>query len=102
MIYYASLLLAIMATAFGQFYYKKYSLSKQISFLVLAIVMFISAPVFSYLALKELSIDTVYMFTSLTILVVIGLSKYYLNEKIDRQKVIGILLILIGIIFYGI
>ncbi len=99
---YLFLILAIFCTAVGQFFYKKYSLTNKYYFLVLTIVLFVMTPVFSFLALKKIAIDIVYMFTSLTILIVLGLSIIFLKEKIELKTYIGILFIIVGVIVYGI
>ena len=99
---YLFLILAIVSTASGQFFYKKYSLTNKYYFLILTLGLFVITPVFSFFALKKIEIDIVYMFTSLTILIVLGLSIVFLKEKIELKTHIGILLIIVGVIVYGI
>ena len=98
---YIFLTFAIFTTAFGQFFYKKYSLSHNYKYFYLTIILFIVTPIFSYMALKKLPIDIVYMFTSLTILLVLLLSKIFLNEKIAPKTYIGVVFIILGVILYG-
>jgi len=99
---YIFLTFAIFTTALGQFFYKKYSLSHSYKFFYLTIILFIVTPVFSYMALKKIPIDIVYMFTSLTILIVLFLSKIFLNEKIASKTYVGVIFIILGVILYGI
>ncbi len=98
---YLFLLFAILLTALGQFCYKKFSLTQNRLYFYLTILLFVATPVFSFLALKGISVDVVYMFTSLTILIVLILSKTLLNEEITFRAYIGVLFITLGIIFYG-
>lgn len=99
---YLSLGVAILSTALGQFFYKKFSLRKKYKYYIIAIVLFLLAPIFSFIALQNISIDIVYMFTSLTILLVLLFSRFFLKEDIDLKTYYGILSIIIGVIAYGI
>ena len=101
MIGFFYLMMAILCTAFGQFYYKLFTSNKKKRFYYLTILMFICTPLFSMLALKYISIDIVYIFTSLTILLVVILSNVYLKEKVYKKEVIGIGFIILGVVIYG-
>lgn len=98
--YYLYLFGAILLTALGQLFYKLYSIKKSLFLMVLTVVFFLTAPVLSYLSLKGLTIDVVYMMTSLTILLVVVFSKVFLSEKIDSRTYLGIILIIIGVVLY--
>lgn len=93
---------AIISTALGQFFYKIFSSTQKISFFYLTVFTFILAPVFNMLALKFYSVDIVYMFTALTILLVVLLSKFFLKEQVARKQVVGVGLIILGVIIYAI
>ena len=101
MFFYLFLFGAILSTALGQFFYKKYSLTNNIVYLLITIFLFVITPVFSFLALKKIPVDVVYMFTSLTIFLVILFSKVFLNEEINKKTYVGVLLIIIGVLVYG-
>ena len=92
---------AVLTTALGQFFYKKFALNKKKIYLIISVSLFAIVPLFNFIALKEISIDIVYMSTSLTIILVIFLSKVFLNEKVDIKLYSGVLIILLGIIIYN-
>lgn len=92
---------AVLTTALGQFFYKKFALNKKKIYLIISVSLFAMVPLFNFIALKEISIDIVYMSTSLTIILVIFLSKVFLNEKVDIKLYSGVLIILLGIIIYN-
>jgi len=93
---------AIISTALGQFFYKMFTLYGKKYFFYLTIFMFIFTPLFSMLSLKYFSVDMVYMLTSVTILLVVLLSRFFLKEQITQKQVIGIVFILLGVVLYGI
>lgn len=99
---YICLLLAILSTAFGQFFFKRYQLTKQYLNVITALGLFITTPMFSYCALREIPIDIVYVFTALTIFIVMQLSHYLLKEPISTNARFGSALIISGVIVYGI
>lgn len=92
---------AILSTAFGQFTYKKYAISSNKIYYWQTIVLFLLVPILSFKALQFFTIDVVYMSTSLTILIVLFLSKYFLHETIDQQSYWGIFYIILGVIIYA-
>ncbi len=100
-IYYIFLTLALLSTAFGQVFYKYYFQAGRKVWFLLAVSTFFSAAFFSFLALKKLTIDIVYMSTSITLVMVIILSRLWLNETIHKNKIIGSFLIISGIILYA-
>ena len=99
---YFFLISAILSTAFGQFFYKKYSLTGKRKYYSFTIFLFLITPVFSFFALQQISIDIVYVFTALTIFVVMLLSKIFLKEDIQRNTYKGVFLILVGVVIYAI
>jgi len=98
---YFFLALAILCTSLGQFFYKLFALNKKKSFLLVTLFLFGGVPVFSYMALKGLGIDIVYLSTTVSIVIILILSKCFLGEKIDRQKIMGSFLIIVGITCYA-
>jgi len=99
---YFSLFLAVLCTAFGQFFYKKFALTKDRKYYIFTIILFLLIPIFSFLSLQNISIDIVYIFTALTIFIVMVLSRIFLDERINITTYIGVALILIGVIIYAI
>lgn len=98
---WGSLCGVVLATAFGHFFYKLYFLRRRVSLVVAAMSTFLLAPVFSYLALHSLGIGLVYMSTAMSLVVVILLSRFALNERISGRQVIAMLLIVGGVACYG-
>lgn len=62
--------------------------------------MFVSVLVYK-LALKGGELSVLYPFASLNYLWITLISKFYLKEQINKQKIIGISLIILGIILIG-
>lgn len=98
---YFCLFAAIIATALGQFFYKKYALSNERQYYILTVFLFLITPVCSFFALKTIPMDIVYISTSLTISFVVVLSRVFLNERINKRRYFGIGLILLGVLFYA-
>jgi multidrug transporter EmrE-like cation transporter len=93
---------ALIFTSTGQLLYKYYHKLNNKIYLALTIVSFLLVPVFSYNALKELAIDTVYMSTSITIVMVLLGGAFLLKEKLSKRKIIGSVIIIIGVIIYNV
>lgn len=98
---YIYISLSVILTAAGQITFKTYSTSNKKALLLLSLVLFLSVPILNFLSLKSLSIDAVYIANSLTILLVVALSKLYLNEPINRKALVGCLAIAAGVILYA-
>lgn len=98
---YTCLFMAIMSTAFGQVFYKKYSLDRRLIYLALTLGFFLINPVFSFLALKNISVDIVYVSTSLTILTVAVLSRIFLGEIMPARTWTAIAIIVAGVFIYA-
>nr|WP_321258817.1 SMR family transporter [uncultured Pseudodesulfovibrio sp.] len=96
------LLCAIVATAFAQIIFK-YAITKRHKiWLATALLLFCIAPLMSCLALKTLSLSTVYMATGLTYVLVILMAKCFLKEQMTKQKISAMLLIVAGVIVFNI
>lgn len=65
-----------------------------------AFMMVISAGVY-IMALKGGELSVLYPYASLSYLWVTLISKFYLKEEINKQKVIGITFIILGIVLIG-
>jgi drug/metabolite transporter (DMT)-like permease len=92
---------AIISTALGQFFYKKYALTSERQYFILTVFLFLITPVCSFFALKKIPMDIVYVSTSLTIFFVVIFSRVFLNERINKRRYLGIGLILLGVMFYA-
>lgn len=65
-----------------------------------ALMMVISAGIY-IMALKGGELSVLYPYASLSYLWVTLISKFYLKEEINKQKILGIVLIITGIILIG-
>jgi len=95
------LIAALLLTTFGQLCYKLFFHNKNKMLFVLTVLCFVLTPFCSYKALLGLSLDTVYMATSLTIVMVMVGSVIFLKEHIKSGQLIGAGLIISGIILYN-
>ena len=96
------LMMAVVSTAIGQYNLKRYKLHDKRSLLAMSLLFFIVTPMLSFCALRTIAVDTVYVFTALTIIVVVLLSHFGLKEPIGKQKLAGAGLIVFGVMIYGI
>lgn len=95
-----SLLLAVLTTSVGMVLYKLYVVHGTRALLLLTVLTFLLAPIFSFLALKVYTLDVVYMATSVNGLLVLWLSKMFLAESIFFRQYLGALLIALGVAIY--
>ena len=92
---------ALLATAIGQVMFKLFFRRHRYIWLATAIGFFAIAPVCNYLALQTLGIGMVYMSTALTIVLVVGLSRLILGERLSRDHGIATILIVCGVLIYA-
>ena len=96
-----ALSIAILATSASHVLFKHSLLTDKLSMKLLAVSLFTIVPGFAYLALKSLSLSTVYMSTSLTqVLVLLG-AKFLFDEIINTRKIVAISLIVLGILVFN-
>ena len=95
------LTLAILGTALGQFFYKLFFQTKNYRNLILTLGCLTSVPIFTLIALRNLSLDTVYVATSITIGLTTILAVTFLNEKLSRKDWLAIGCIIMGVIIYN-
>ena len=100
--HYLFLALVLSLTAAGQVFYKLYFVKKQLYWLILTILCFVFTPYVTYLALKGLALDTVYMCTALTIIAVMACSVIFLGETLSYYQKVGTAFILLGIVIYNV
>lgn len=102
-------LLAVVAflTACGQILFK-FAAMRDVSFFqkftdwrfVSGVGLFLICPFLTILALKHVEYSCYYATTALNYVFVIFGTRCFLKEHIDARKIIGIVLILVGLIFY--
>ena len=80
--HYISLIFAILLTSTGQLLFKFYYNTKIKKYLLFTLITFILVPISSFYALSGLSIDIVYMSTSITIVIVLFGGYFLLKEKL--------------------
>ncbi|WP_342985694.1 EamA family transporter [Clostridium saudiense] len=105
---YLMLLVGTLLGAFGGFYLKKSTAKEGVIGIVLSPFLYIGG--FSYLisailniiVLKYLPYSVVLPLTSITYIWSIVIAHYFLNEKITKIKIYGIIFIIIGAIFISI
>jgi len=100
--YWLLLLSALIAASFGQVFYKLYSNTSKLYYLPLTILCFVSAPLFSYLTMKKLSVDLVYMATSLNSFIILSLSALVLKEHVNKKQIFASLIIFLGVVIYAV
>lgn len=100
MIGYLYLSFAIFGTSVGQLLLKKYNQqTKKITLgLLLSLSLLVSVPLFTYLSLQYIDFVIVFLADAVAISLIVLLSKLILNENLGLQKIIGIILILLGLI----
>lgn len=92
---------ALLATSFGHLNYKLFYMRQKRAYLLLALSLFGLAPVFSFFALKVLTIGTVYVSTGLSQVLVLFLSKTVLHEKLTKDHGYAMVFIVTGILVYN-
>lgn len=81
--------------------YKSYTTSKSIITLAATIALFVVTTPLSYLALRGLSIDIVYIATSLNTIIVLGMSSIFLKESVSREQYTGAMITTFGVALYA-
>ena len=103
--HYASLvflLLALLSTAVGQLLFKMYYVRMNKKYFAAAMGTFLAVPLFSYLALLNLTLAFVYMSTALIHVMVLVMSHIFLHEHLAKKQYISMSFIVIGIIVFNI
>jgi multidrug transporter EmrE-like cation transporter len=95
------LAVALLATAIGQLVYKHASLHRSRRGTIAAAGIFCVAPVAAFLALRQLSIATVYVSTALSQIIVVVMSLKVFHEKYSGQQWAGLVLILVGVVIFN-
>ena len=101
------LFLMTLLGSFGGFYLKKSSYSKHIisplknKYLYIGIFLYFLSSLLNIYLLKQYSYIFVFTFTSVTYIWSIIIGNLFLKEIITQYKIIGILLICLGVYFIG-
>ena len=107
--FYAVAVIATIFASIGHICFKKFALKGKIMslamlmnrHLVVGTILFGSSVILSIIALKFIDFSAFYSFTALNYLFISVLSKIYLKERIDKKKIIGNLIIIVGILVYN-
>lgn len=108
---YFFMFMMIVAVTFGQFFIKKgvkpneelsLGLIFKNKYLWLGGVCIALAPLAYINALSYIPLNQAYLLTSINVVVVTLIGKFYFKEEISKQRIIGISMILIGIIIYSV
>jgi multidrug transporter EmrE-like cation transporter len=98
----AALTVSILCTAMGNLFYKYYFKVPRVGFVIAAIFFFVVSPLTTSIALKNLSIDIVYMTASCSIVLVLLGARFVFEERINNTQRIGVVLLLLGVFVYNI
>lgn len=107
-IIYIILLIETLLGSLGGFCLKKSTTKESLiksfvsPFLYLGGVLYVFSAILNIIVLKELPYSVVLPLTSITYVWSLFISYYFLNEKITKIKICGIVCIVIGAIFIGI
>lgn len=99
-VYMLAVIVGIVLTAGGQVLFKRHYLHHRRLDLLGALAMFGLVPLINFVALRGMSFGFVYMSTAATQILVLLMCRVFLGEKLGRDALPGILLILAGIIVY--
>lgn len=97
-----ALVASLVCTAAGMVTFKHYYRSRKRADFVWSVLLFAGVPVTTFFALRGLSLGFVYMSTAATHILVLGMSHFFLGERIPPRALPAIGLILAGIVIYGI
>ena len=95
------LIFAILTTCLGQIFYKLYFKERRKFLLLITVFFFTITPLFSFQALKTLSIDIVYLSTALNIVLILLFSILFLKEQVSKRKIFASFLIVIGVLIFN-
>lgn len=92
---------ALVTTALGQIYYKRYSQDRRRGSLYLTVALFVITLPLTYMAVKWWGIGLVYICTSLNYVGIAVAGRLLFNERLPRRRVIAIALIVCGTSIYA-
>lgn len=68
---------------------------------MITVLFFTITPLFSFQALKTLSIDIVYLSTALNIVLILLFSTLFLREQVPKRKIFASLFIVLGVLIFN-
>ena len=92
---------SLLSTALAQLGFKAYFRSRNWAWLVATIGLFALVPYTTYRALQGLPLATVYVATTLSQLLVVGVSLALMGEHYSRRQWAGFALVLAGVLLYN-
>jgi drug/metabolite transporter (DMT)-like permease len=95
------LIASLGCTALAQVAFKLHARNRRRWQLGSAIALFLLVPYTTYNALRGLSLDTVYVATAASQLLVVALSLAFMGERYSPRQYAGFLLVLAGIVLYN-
>ena len=112
MAYYILLAVFIQfLVAYGQYHLKvgsrRLDLKKDLVFniknwnLIIAIILFLTTTVLSIITMRFMEFSIFYSFTALNYLFIMFLSWKILKEKFDRLRILGNVLVIVGVIIFN-
>jgi drug/metabolite transporter (DMT)-like permease len=102
LIYWIALSISYIVTALGQVIYKLFSYTRNRWHLFWAVVFFAIAPFTSYVALKRIEVGMVFIGAAVSQILILFLSKYFLNEQLNKNHFISMGFIMLGLVLYAI
>jgi drug/metabolite transporter (DMT)-like permease len=100
-IYWTALTISYVVTACGQVIYKLFAHTKNKWHFIWSIAFFIIAPFTSYIALKKIAVGMVFIGAATSQVLIMIMSHYILKEKITKDHLISMALILLGLMAYA-
>lgn len=98
----AFLATALVCTALAQLTYKLYfTAGRHLGVLFRALTLFGVAQIGFFAALTQLEVGLVYMSTGVVHIMVLALSRWVLHERVTKDHVIAVILIVGGLVFYA-
>jgi drug/metabolite transporter (DMT)-like permease len=92
---------SLLCTALAQLTFKAFFRSKRWSWLAGTIALFTLVPYTTYRALQGLPLATVYVATTISQLLVVGVSLALMGEHYSRRQWAGFALVLAGVLVYN-
>lgn len=93
--------LAILATAAGHVLFKWGALHESLLWRVAGVGMWGLAPIFSLLALRQLSVGEVYVATAITPVITTFAGLTLFREHVSRRTATGIAVVVFGVFLFG-
>ena len=96
-----ALAVGLFAASFGQVAFKLWATRGSRSRLVAALALFMVGQLGFFAALTQLEIGVVYMTTALSQILVLGLARGLVSERLTRDHAIAVGLIAVGVVLYA-